>query len=380
MTRRRKAEEPTLAVRAVRTLQADTPVYSFFLPGPELLRIGEISRVHRDGDGGLQGFQRRGIKSHVQAIVEFLDAGPALFPNAVILAISSRSRFTKARGGKPDGGLQGSEAGTLRIPVPTDGSKAAWIVDGQQRSIALSHTKNRDFQVPVVAFVSEDLSVHREQFILVNKAKPLDPRLIDELLPEVDAELPRDLSARKAPSELVNRLNSSPDSPFYGLIKRPSIEGAGGVVIDSALVKAIKNSISSPLGALSPFKAAGDQMADLAAMYRVLTAFWSAAKDVFPDAWGLEATQSRLMHSAGILAMGVLMDKIMSRAPSGADLETHAHEALSRIAPYCRWTSGRWPDIQREWNDIQAVSRDIKLLSDQLTRLDHHHTFAAKVA
>ena len=54
-------------------------------------------------------------------------------------------------------------------------------------------------------------------------------------------------------------------------------------------------------------------------------------------------------------------------------------EALSRIAPYCCWTRGRWPDIGREWNDIQNIARDVRLLSDQLARLDHAHSFA-KVA
>jgi len=380
MTRRRKSEEPMLAVRAVRTLQADTPVYSFFLPGPDLLRIGEINRVQRDDAGGLQGFQRKGIKTHVQSIVDFLDAGPCLFPNAVILAISSSSKFTQSRGSKPDGGLAGSEAGTLRIPMPVDGGKAAWIVDGQQRSIALSQARIRNFQVPVVAFVSEDLSVHREQFILVNKAKPLDPRLIDELLPEVDAAMPKDLTTRKVPSELVNRLNTTPDSPFLGLIKRPSLNTDEGVVTDSALVKAIKASINSPLGALAPYKGVGNQPTDLVSMYRVLTAYWSAVRDVFPEAWGLDPQQSRLMHSAGILAMSVLMDKVMSRAAPGADLYMHAYEALARIKPACRWTAGRWSDLQRDWNDIQATGRDIKQLSDQLTRLDHLQTFAAKVA
>jgi hypothetical protein len=86
------------------------------------------------------------------------------------------------------------------------------------------------------------------------------------------------------------------------------------------------------------------------------------------------------MHSAGIHAMGVLMDRIMSRATPGCDLEAHATEALSRIAPHCRWTAGRWPDIQRDWDDIQNASRDIRLLTDQLTRLDHRYAFATKAA
>jgi hypothetical protein len=87
--------------------------------------------------------------------------------------------------------------------------------------------------VPVVAFVAPDVATRRAQFILVNKAKPLPPRLINELLPEVDVQLPRDLSGRRIPSALCEMLNEDPDSPFHGLIKRiskPKAERA--VVID----------------------------------------------------------------------------------------------------------------------------------------------------
>jgi DGQHR domain-containing protein len=380
MTRPRRLNDETLAVRAVRTEQASTAVYAFFVAGADLLKIAEISRVHRDGDGGLQGFQRKGIKSHVQSITDFLDQGPVLFPNAIILALSPRAHFTQARGEKPGGDVKSCEAGTLRIPLPeSDGTKAAWIVDGQQRSIALSQAINKSFPVPVVAFVSEELSVHREQFILVNKAKPLDPRLINELLPEVETTFPRDLSSRKIPSELVNLLQKSPDSPFKGIIKRLSEDSSSAVVTDSALIKAIRNSISSALGSLAPFKATGDSPADVDAMYRILIAYWSAVRNVFAEAWGRPPTESRLMHSAGIEAMGVLMDRIMSRTPPGVDLQSHATEALTRIAPFCRWTSGRWHDMQRDWNEIQNIGRDIKLLSSHLVRLDYMHAFA-KVA
>lgn len=380
MTRRARNEEPTLAVRALRTRQAEhVDVYAFFVPGADLLRIAEISRVHRDGEGTLHGFQRKEIRSHVQSIVEFLDQGPVLFPNSIILAISPRAAFTRSRGTKPDGDVKASESGTLRIPIPRDGSKEAWIVDGQQRSMALAQAQNKSFPVPVVAFVSTELSMHREQFILVNKARPLSPRLINELLPEVDGELPRDLAPRRIPSELVNRLNTSPDSPFCGLVRRPSEDNPDAVVTDTAIIKMIRNSINSPLGALAPYKASPSRPADATAMYRVLAAFWSAVRDTFPEAWARSPTESRLMHSAGIEAMGYLMDRVMTRASNNADLRRHSLDALTPIAPHCHWTSGRWPDLDRDWNDIQNVSRDIRLLSDQLARLDHVYAFA-KVA
>ena len=378
MSRRRADQPPMLAVRALRTRQAaDIDVYSFFVPGADLLRFAEISRIHRSSDGSLHGFQRKQIRNHVRSIVEFLDQGSVLFPNAIILAISPQVVFTQSRGSKPEGDVGAPQAGTLLIPIPADGPKAAWIVDGQQRSIALAEARDKSFPVPVVAFVSEDLAVHREQFILVNKARPLPPRLINELLPEVDTHLPRDLAPRRIPSAVVNLLATVPESPFRGLISRTSDENTeAAVVVDTALVRAVRNSINSPLGALAPYKASSSQEADCTAMLRILLAFWSAAAEVFPEAWGKPPTHSRLMHSAGIEAMGYLMDRVMARASTQSDMRRHSLEALSRIAPYCCWTSGRWPDIDRDWNDIQNVGRDIRLLSEQLARLDHAHSMA----
>lgn len=367
---------PVLTVRALCTQQGDNiDVYAFFVPGGDLLRIADISRVHRNEEGALHGFQRKEILSHVRSITEFLNQGRVLFPNAIILALAPTATFTKARGTKPSGDAKVSEAGTLRIPMPKSGPKAAWIVDGQQRSIALSHAKDKGFPVPVIAFVSEDVGTHREQFILVNKARPLSPRLINELLPEVGAALPRDLAPRRIPSELVNLLNTSPSSPFKDLIRRASDNSGSATVVDTALMQVVGNSIRSPLGALAPFKASAAAPADAAAMYTILSAFWAAARDAFPDAWGLPPAQSRLMHSAGIQAMGVLMDRVMSRLGRGEDPYRHALASLMRIAPHCRWTSGRWPGIEREWNDFQNVAKDVRLLGDQLMRLDHAHAF-----
>ena len=383
-----------LVVRALRTIQADgVAVYTFFLPGADLLEIAEISRIHRDADqGGLRGFQRREIRDHVRSITTFLDSAPSvLFPNAVLLAVTPRASFVRSRGEKPTGEVRAAEAGTLYLPKPiAEGEpKAAWVIDGQQRCLALAQARNRALPVPVVAFASEDLALHRQQFILVNKAKPLSSRLIDELLPEIAGDLPRDLAPRRVPSALCGRLATDPASPFHGIVRRPSDPGNGGpgrpstgagVVIDSALLTVIRSSISSPLGALAPYKGSGDRPTDAEAMYRVLLAFWSAVRDTFPDAWALPPGRSRLMHSAGLLSMGCLMDRIMSRAGGAADLRRFAREALGRIAPHCHWTEGHWPEIGRKWNEVENTSRDVRALSDYLARLDHQATFTKAVA
>src|SRR5262249_47184505 len=140
---------------------------------------------------------------------------------SIILALSSGIEFRQVRGPKVDDGL--SQAGTLRIPLPKAGqAKPAWIVDGQQRALALSKSKNTDLLVPVTGFLADDVEVQRDQFLRINSAKPLPRGLITELLPEVSTVLPPHLAIRKIPSALCDVLNKHPESPFKGLIRRPS--------------------------------------------------------------------------------------------------------------------------------------------------------------
>lgn len=282
-----------LLIKALRTKQgANLDVYLFFLRGADVTRIADISRIERSDNDILKGFQRPEIKTHVKSIVDYLNQGQVIFPNAIILAMSPEVKFLMARGPKPEGLIDISQSGTLSVPIYEEGQRVAWIVDGQQRSIALSHATNSDLPVPVVAFISDDLEIQREQFILVNKARPLPTRLINELLPETRSILlPRELSSRKIPSELCKLLNRESSSPFYKRIKRISETNSDTAVItDTAVIKMIRNSLNNPLGALAPYKAVINENADLESMYQILTTFWTAVKEAF--------------HQHGVLTQG----------------------------------------------------------------------------
>lgn len=350
----------------------DHPLYLFTLTGEELLQVADISRVSRDEDGKLIGYQRPQVKKHVQDIVDYLDSGSIVFPNSVILALSSDIIFRESRGPKVDEGL--AVAGTLEIPLPRGAEpKPAWIVDGQQRTLALAHseTKRRHFPVPVNAFVADNVDLQRDQFLRVNNTKPLPRGLIDELLPEVSTILPANLAARKVPAALCDMLNQDPNSPFKGLIRRASGGAKEAVIADTVIVKLLQESLSTPSGALFPFRNVAAGTTDFNGVRAVLFTYWGAVKETFPEAWGLKPEKSRLMHGAGLRAMGRLMDRVMSTVDAeqkGAP--KLVKREIQRIKSACRWTSGAWEDLGgMQWNELQNLPSHIRILSNYLIRL-----------
>jgi DGQHR domain-containing protein len=357
--------------RALRIDQVDGhPLYLFTLTATEVLQVADVSRVSRDEASKLIGYQRPEVRSHVQDIIDYLNSGPVLFPNAIILALSSRATFKGSRGPNTNDGL--ATAGTLTLPMPAPGQpKLAWIVDGQQRAIALSYAERSDFAVPVAAFVADAVSVQRDQFVRVNNTRPLPPSLVTELLPEVDAPLPQRLSVRKAPSVVCDRLNTDEQSPFYKMIKRASTRADTAhtaVIADNSVVSMIQKSLAS--GCLYPFRNLTSNEIDIDGIHQALCIYWSAVRDVFPDAWGKPATESRLMHGAGIRAMGLLMDRVLVIVdPRSPGAPTEIRKQVDLIAPYCRWTSGTWDQINVAWDAVENVPGQIQTLSNYLIRV-----------
>jgi DGQHR domain-containing protein len=345
------------------------PVYLFTLTAHEILRVADISRIRRSPKGKLVGFQRPEARKHVQEITDYLNGDRPLFPHPIVLALPSTVKYRKKRG--PKGGDRIASGGRLQIPLSDDNHRRpAWIVDGQQRALALSRSKNPNFPVPVAGFVAETVALQRDQFIRVNTTRRLSRRLVDELLPEVASPLPERLSARVLPSQLVNALNSDPRSPFQGLIARSSSsqhDAKRAVVTDSSLVNAIAESLKS--GCLSIYRDSSGQY-DQEAIWAILITYWTAVKEAFPEAWNKPQTQSRLMHAVGIRAMGRLMDQMMGSLDIGdPKTPSRIREGLKRVAPHCHWTSGRWEELGMDWDQLQVLSTHVNQLAHHLGRL-----------
>jgi len=367
------AQGAVLRRRALRVMQApDTPLYLFSLTACEILQIADISRISRDQAGDLIGYQRPEVRRHIQEITDYLDSAEVIFPNSIIIALPSTVRFTGSRGRNVTDGQ--AAGGTIEIPLAADGApKPGWIVDGQQRALALASARRQDLAVPVNAFVADSIEVQRDQFLRVNNTKPLPRGLVTELLPTITSPLPPRLALKQTPSALCDLLNRDERSPFFGLIRRSSTDKErrrGAVVTDTSVVNMLQESLTSPSGCLFPFRNMTSGETDFAGLWQLLLVYWRAVQRTFPDAWGRPPTESRLMHGAGVRAMGRLMDRIMATVdPRADDAEKHVLADLQLVAPHCRWTDGTWDGLDLRWDEVQNVPRHTNELSNYLVRL-----------
>jgi DGQHR domain-containing protein len=334
-------------------------VVSFAASAHEVLSFASIDRVARDADGHLSGFQRPQIASHIREIRDYLETPEAVLPNPIVVAFTAGIEVKAGR----DGACQ--------VSIDVSGGPCGLIVDGQQRITALSQVEGKDFQVFVSALVCRDETELRRQFVLINNTRPLPKTLIYELLPTVLGGLPRRLSERSIAADLTARLNCL--EPLEGRIKqhtRPT-----GVISDIAVQKFFLNSLSDGAMRLLVTKENGAELC-----LGLAQEFFKAVAYVFRDAWEEHTPKtSRLVHGAGIIAMGYVMD-LLHRSDGARTWQDFA-SGMSCLVDRVAWTAGEWDfggDDRRHWKAIQNTGGDIATLTAYLTRVVSNASKARK--
>jgi DGQHR domain-containing protein len=360
-----KSAVKALVVPAIEIVQGRCrKVFAFPVDGKLLPRFASVTRIARTQTKGVTGYQRPEVLSHISQIRKYLESENPMLPNAIVVAFDRTVRFRPFSADTP---TQHGRLGALHIPLPADGEPTpGLIVDGQQRTAALREAELKRFPVFVVGFIAGDEAEQREQFLLVNSTKPLPKGLLYELLPSIDGPLPDALARRRFPATLLERLNHDAASPFRGLISTPT--SPGGIVKDNSLLRMVENSLTD--GALYRFRGADSTTNDIDGMLHLLMNYWSAVAATFPNAWAKAPKKSRLMHGAGVVAMGFLMDAISDRLRRQRVPKISSYqESLATIAPVCRWTDGFWdfaPRHQMKWCDLQNTAGHIQVLTDYL--------------
>ena len=329
-----------------------TRVFTFAAKVQDILDCCEISRAGRSDKGKLFGFQRPQIAAHIQEIRDYVSKEDAVLPNAIVVGFFLGDVKVKAMGD-----------GVFRLSVSKDGEKRGFVVDGQQRLTALAQSERKDFEIFVSCVLCEDEEELRRQFILINNTRPLPKALIYELLPQV-SELPKRLNARAFAAALTEKLNYSAQSPLRGKIHMHT--NPDGHIKDTSLQKVIMNSADA--GAIRDFDKSSGRM-DFG--FELLSNFYGAVGDVFPSAWnGQTPRTSRLVHGAGIVSLGFVMEALYSRT-GRLDRRSFAR-GLEPIVDANAWTSGAWKfqdgSVTR-WDEVENTHRQIQRLALHLVGL-----------
>lgn len=312
----------------------------------EILRFASIDRINRDDQGELSGFQRPQVAAHIREIQDYLEKPNSVLPNAIVIAFIEGVELEDA----------GDGIGHLSIDVSK--GPTGLVVDGQQRLTALSSVE-RDFQVFVSVLICNDEAELRRQFVLINNSKPLPKSLIYELLPTVD-DLPSRLSKRSTAADLTARLNFDKNSSLREKIKQHTCPD--GVIADTVIQKLLMDSLSDGI-----LRELIRQKNGETKCVHLVSEFFEAVKRVFPEDWYMHTPKtSRLMHGAGIQALGDVMEILASRL--GAKTATEFAEGLKCLVGKTAWTSGEWEfgGEVRKWNSLQNVNRDVALLKHYL--------------
>lgn len=341
-----------LIFSAVKADQSDVhTVISFSATAEEIALFATIERVGRDHEGHLSGFQRPQIAAHIREIKDYLEKPDAILPNPIVVA------FTKGVS------IRELDKSIVRAEIDISQGPLGLVVDGQQRFTALSQINGKHFKVFVSLIICADESELRRQFVLINNTRPLPKSLIYELLPGVD-KLPTRLEGRALAAEMTDKLNYRSWSSLKGHIRQHT--NPNGTITDTAIQKVIMNSLND--GIMRDFMRQSNG-ADKS--LRLISEFYDAVKKVFPqDWWGHTPKTSRLVHGAGIVALGYVME-VLAILDGCRTWEEFA-KGLGCLTERTAWTEGQWDfgngDI-RHWKAIQNVNKDINSLAQYLVQI-----------
>ena len=175
--------------------------------------------------------------------------------------------------------------------------------------------------------------------------------------------MPDRFTARSFAAKLVDLLNYEERSALHGLIYQHT--NPQGIIRDTAIQKLIMNSSSD--GAIRGFVNEPDYVER---SFTLVNEFFWAIRRVFKADWdGMTPKTSRLVHGAGIVALGYVMELLHSR--TGASERTEFEDGLRLLKDKTAWTRGTWhfsDTEQRTWNAIQNTPNDIDLLANYLVR------------
>lgn len=381
--------------------------YQFTCEGRLIRSIAKVDRL--DAISGT-GNQRDEIRRHVQNIAKGIGTGTQV-PNPVLLVLIADQVVGLEEEGAPESFVRISPlAEFTRVTSPADENvviqefrpvqidfpyraaafdeeKSALLVDGQQRTAAISlvdveEVPHVSLSVNAEVASSEDA---RAIFMVANSTAKIETQFSRALLAAMD-QSPGYLSNERPRAIAVRVLAlEDKDSPFYDLVQYPGRRVAKKPpVAYNSLFQVVTTLHESGL----PL---GDPPEKVLAS--VIKRGFGLVKKTWPSAWGLRPNESRLMHALGLRAMASLLviklESLYAEFEGRLDsdgLWDQVEASIRRLQPHLIWTVADTANAlksavktfneeisprQNTTQDISALTKTIKRLSLELDTEAH---------
>lgn len=399
----RKAGTPFVRLRLIAMesrLPNNRTRYQFTCDGRLIRALARIDRL--DALSGT-GQQREEIHSHVNKIAEGIASGVQV-PNPVLVVLLEEHIAPDGEDDAPESFIRVRSTGDYeRVMSPLresdiieeyrpvvldfpyrraafDEEKSALLVDGQQRTAALSLV-DVDAVPRLMLSVNAEIATEedaRRIFLVANSTKKIETQFSRALMATME-DTPGYLSNEKPRAVAAKRLAiEDSHSPFFQIVQYPGVKFAKRpFVAYNSLFQVITQFAESSL------PKANDEIL----IHKLVSRTFTMVKKMWSSAWNVKPTESRLMHGVGLRAMSIFfVSKLEGLVQRYGDLDSEElwddlDQSMRRLQPQIVWRfedtgaalkaartfyEKKISDKQNTFQDIMALSKEIKTLSLEL--------------
>jgi len=304
-----------------------------------------------------EGFQRRLDNIRVNEIAIYLSHNPVL-PNALVVAFEKGTlSFDPLPNQEKDKPQWGKIViiGKLRDvngklePLPEE-ERIGYVIDGQHRLRGIESSTLAEWSFPVVvcAFCGASSKFQLEQFYALNQTVKISSTHLALLRRELGYELPPKEARKKAISQVCEKLQESPGSPF-----QPEKHVGTAIYPGPLSITVVESMIERAIKATNlkfRWKQNANEIpdTDLEFIAKSLYIFWKGISEVFAPYWGQKPKDQRLFCAIGLYAMILFFDKVME------NIDINSAKAVEEVKVRLK------PIEDIPWDKMLAVPATVK--------------------
>lgn len=288
-----EADAQITSVRCISEQIGDNLLCTFYIPVKDVLSISYVAVRGRDKEDG--AVQRVLNRRRINAIRDFILKGNG-FVNLFVLNWTATTRPIQ-------------EEQRIEIPLL---AKSAQILDGQHRLEgyrAAIRTRPELGEEKILVSLSVNLTTEKAADIFLNintEQKPVPKSLLYDLFALVDDDGSHAVNRAK---DIAEFLNTTPDSPYFELIKFPGEKRRVGTIALSTVIDALKKLVG-PDGALTTVN-----LSTLDFQQRILLNYFSAIQREYKRAhlWGKSKANPFLTGAGFNGAIDAFIDTFLAK-------------------------------------------------------------------